>query len=109
MTPNGEIHKIIVDELHRRVHPPESTVADNKMLKDQWISASVEKIDDLEDKIKFMEGIRVTKLRDTLQQHLNSDRIEQIFREYKKRGAYFLLSIKIELRKLNRYMVLNVE
>ena len=88
--PYAEIDKTLIDELHRRVPPPESTVADNRQLRELWIKMVVKCVDDLEDKIKFMEGIRITKLKDTLQQPLDRDRIKQIFKEYKSRREFYV-------------------
>ena len=87
---DAEIDKTLIDELHRRVPPPESTVADNRKLREQWIKMVVRCVDDLEDKIKFMEGIRITKLKDTLQQPLDCNRIKQIFKEYKSRRMFYV-------------------
>ena len=72
-------------ELQKRVPIPKS--GDNIELREQWIKAIVENVENLEDKMNFMKEIRITAIEDDYQ--LNSNRIRQIFEEYKKRGNFF--------------------
>ena len=83
------VDEALVSELKRKVQPPESTIADNRKLRDQWIDAVVEFVSDLKDKIEFMEGEKITKKKDTLQAQFNKSRIKEIFDEYQKKGMIF--------------------
>ena len=77
---------MLLAELQERVPIPKS--GDNTELREQWIKAIVENVENLEDKMNFMKEIRITAIEDDYQPQLNSNRIRQIFEEYKKRGNF---------------------
>ena len=81
----------IFADLQKRTLDPQSKLdgIDNKELRNQWIALAVENVDNLEEKVKIMKGIKVTKLKDILQHELDSNRIDEIFEEYKKRGNFY--------------------
>lgn len=79
---------VLLTELQERVPRPKSTAGDNTELREQWIKAIAENVENLEDKMNFMKEIRITAIEDDYQPQLNNNRIRQIFEEYKKRGNF---------------------
>ena len=96
----------IFADLQKRTLEPQSKIhgIDNKELRNQWITLAVENIENLEEKVKIMKPIKITKLKDILQHELDSNRIDEIFEEYKKRGDFYhstLINDKNEMKNDN--------
>lgn len=93
------INKIYIDHLYQRVQQPKSMEADNEVLRKYWISSVIANVEDLEEKIRYMENDRISKSTDVLQAKLNKARIDEIFRDYRTRSMFFCLIYKVQRQK----------
>ena len=77
----------IADRLRRIVSIPASSEADNHELKERWISEIVKAdIKNLKGKLEEVEGTRMSKTKDVLQERLDLKRIIDIFAQHKSPG-----------------------